>query len=104
MNREYMKRLAEEAEAIDPQNEVLWEINFNKRLAELKINLDDTINYLDTCSKQELDWASETFEDLSEYFKSQRLIECVERNITRFPDEELQKQLKMELEFMKHSM
>ena len=104
MNREYMKQLAEEAEAIDPQNEVLWEINFNKRLAELKINLDDTINYLDTCSKQELDWASETFEDLSEYFKSQRLIECVERNITRFPDEELQKQLKMELEFMKHSM
>ena len=104
MNREYMKRLAEEAEAIDPQNEVLWEINFNKRLAELKINLDDTINYLDTCSKQELDWASETFEDLSEYFKSQRLIECVERNITRFSDEELQKQLKMELEFMKHSI
>ncbi len=102
MNREYMKRLAEEAEAIDPQNEVLWEINFNKRLAELKINLDDTINYLDTCSKQELDWASETFEDLSEYFKSQRLIECVERNITRFPDEELQKQLQMELEYMKH--
>lgn len=97
-----MKRLAEEAEAIDPQNEVLWEINFNKRLAELKINLDDTINYLDTCSKQELDWASETFEDLSEYFKSQRLIECVERNITRFPDEELQKQLQMELEYMKH--
>ena len=102
MNREYMKQLAEEAEAIDPQNEVLWEINFNKRLAELKINLDDTINYLDTCSKQELDWASETFEDLSEYFKSQRLIECVERNITRFPDEELQKQLQMELEYMKH--
>lgn len=102
MNREYMKRLAEEAEAIDPQNEVLWEINFNKRLAELKINLDDTINYLDTCSKQELDWASETFEDLSEYFKSQRLIECVERNITRFSDEELQKQLQMELEYMKH--
>ena len=102
MNREYMKQLAEEAETIDPQNEVLWEINFNKRLAELKINLDDTINYLNTCSKQELDWASETFEDLSEYFKSQRLIECVERNITRFPDEELQKQLKMELEYMKH--
>ena len=99
-----MKQLAEEAEAIDPQNEVLWEINFNKRLAELKINLDDTINYLDTCSKQELDWASETFEDLSEYFKSQRLIECVERNITRFSDEELQEQLKMELEFMKHSI
>ena len=102
MNREYMKQLAEEAEAIDPQNEVLWEINFNKRLAELKINLDDTINYLDTCSKQELDWASETFEDLSEYFKSQSLIECVERIITRFPDEELQKQLQMELEYMKH--
>ena len=102
MNREYMKQLAEEAETIDPQNEVLWEINFNKRLAELKINLDDTINYLNTCSKQELDWASETFEDLSEYFKSQRLIECVERNITRFPDEELQKQLQMELEYMKH--
>lgn len=101
MNREYIKQLVDEAETIDPQNDVLWRINFDKVLAELCKNLDDTIEFFDTCTQKELDWCSETFEELSQYFKSQSLIDCVQRNITRFSDKELQKQLQIELEYMK---
>ena len=101
MNKDYIKALVDEAEALDPENEVLWEINYDKRLAELSKNLDETIEFLDMCSEKELNWLSETFDDLSEHFKSQKLIDCVERNVYRFSDKELQEQLKMELYYMK---
>ncbi len=101
MDKEYLKILVDEAETIDPQNEILEEENKDKRLIEMAKNLDETINYLDSCTQIELFWATEVLEELSEHFKSQKLIECIERNIYRFPDNELQEQLKMELEYMK---
>lgn len=104
MNKTYLKQLVNEAEYIaqtDPQNEVIYDINFDKRLAELSKNLDETIEYLDTCSEKELDWMSEVFEELSEHFKPQKLIDCVERNITRFDNPDLREELKMELKDMK---
>ncbi len=101
MDKEYLKILVDEAETIDPQNEILEEENKDKRLIEMAKNLDETINYLDSCNQIELFWATEVLEELSEHFKSQKLIECIERNIYRFPDKELQEQLKMELEYMK---
>ena len=104
INREYLRQLVDEAEALDPQNEVLEEINCQKRFTELSKNLDETIAYLDTCDRLELYWATEIFEELSEHFRSQKLIECVERNVTRFDDPALQEQLKMELGYMKMNM
>ena len=104
MDRKYLKQLVDEVERIettDIENEYEWEITFNKRLEALTKDLDETIEYLDTCSKKELDWMSEVFEELSEHFKSQRLIDCVERNVTRFDDPELQDELRMELEYMR---
>lgn len=101
MNKEYMKKLVEEAEQIDPQNEVLEEENCRKRLEVFKQNLDDTIAYLDQCGELELFWATEVLERLSEHFKSKKLIECIERNVTRFDNIELQKQMLSELKYMK---
>ena len=101
MNRKYMEQLVDEAEQIDPQNEILEEENCAKRLEEMKKDINETIEYLDTCSRQELFWASEILEELSEHFKSKKLIECVERNVMRFSDKELQDILKTELEYMR---
>lgn len=101
MNRAYVKQLVDEAETLDPQNEVLWQENYDKRFAELSRNLDETISYLDTCSEKELDWMSELLEALSEHFGSQKLIACVERNMPRCSDPALQAQLKTELEYMR---
>lgn len=107
MNREYLKQLVDEVKKIEktePENEILWKINYDKRLTELSKDLGETIGYLDTCSKEELTWMSEVFEELTEHFQSPELVECVERNIDRFPDEDLQNELKTELNYMKMTM
>lgn len=84
----------------DPQNEIKWEETINKIFLEMSKNLDKTIEFINTCSKEELFYISQVFEELSKYFKSQKLIQCVEQNLYRFNDLELQSQIKMELEYM----
>lgn len=83
MNTKKIKQLIEERDRIDPQNDILAEENQKKVFDILKVNLNDTIEYLDNCTSRELFWVSELFDDLSEYFKSKELIECMERNSKR---------------------
>ena len=101
MDKEYLKQLAEEAEELDPENEALWQENFDKRFAELSKDLNATMEYLSSCSEIELDWMSEVFEKLSEYFRSPELIACVEQIIKKFDNLELKMQLERELDYMK---
>lgn len=100
-DRKVFDEIIDNIEKSDPNNEFEYYQNTEKMTKILTKNLDDTIEFLNTCSKKELDWASACFEELSEYFKSQKLIDCVESNISRFDNPELQKQLKMELGYMK---
>ena len=68
---------------IDAQNDVLTEENHQKLLSIMKNSLSDMIDYLKDCSSESFYWISELFEDLSEHFKSQELIECMEKNAIR---------------------
>ena len=99
--KEMLKNLVDEVINIDPENEILHDINYEKRLNLMKQDLNKTIDYLNTCSALEFSWATEVLDDLSEYFKSIKLIECVENNISRFDDEELIKDIKMTLDDVK---
>ena len=100
-DREKLKNLVNAVKNIDAENDILWLENYNQRLEILTKNLDNTIDYINTCSEDELDYISECFEELSEHFQSQKLIDCVKNNISRFNNPELQAELKMELEYMK---
>ena len=100
-DREKFINLVKAMKSADPQNEIFWQNNFQQRLEILTKNLDNTIDYINTCSEDELDYISECFEELSEHFQSQELIDCVKNNISRFNNPELQAELKMELEYMK---
>ena len=97
-----VKKLVEEVELLDPQNDVLWEINWRKRLELLTADLTQTIEYLDGCREKELSYATELLEELMQHFKSIELIKCVESNIQRCKNEETIKYLKFELERMKN--
>ncbi|MBQ7339376.1 MAG: hypothetical protein IJW43_00800 [Clostridia bacterium] len=99
--KDKVKKLVEEVDLLDPQNDVLWEINWRKRLELLTVDLSQTIEYLDECTEKELSYATELLEELMQHFKSIELIECVERNIKRCKDEETIKYLIFELEGMK---
>lgn len=83
MNVGKVKELIQERSKMDPQNDVLAGQNQEKLLEIFKMNLTDCIEFLDSCSVEELYWISEIFEDLSEFFQSFELIECMERNATR---------------------
>ena len=100
--KDRIKELVEEENLLDPQNDVLWEINWRKRLELLTVDLSQTIEYLDECSEKELWWNTDLMEELMEHFKSRELIICIERNIKRCKDEETIDSLKQELEFMKN--
>lgn len=61
----------------------MTEENHRQLLFTLNNNLNDTIDYLNCCSPDSFYWISELFEDLSEHFKSQELIDCIKRNVIR---------------------
>ena len=104
INSEYIIKViefAKEDELEHPESDYWFKIKTEAIFAELSKNLEDTIAYIDTCSKKELYFICQVFEELSKHFKSHKLIDCIERNITRFDDSELQQQLRTELEYMK---
>lgn len=83
MNVNKLKELLKERILIDAQNDVLIKENWESQFSILTENLNGTIKFLDSCSKEEFYWVSELFEELSEYFKSKELIDCMERNAKR---------------------
>lgn len=83
MRKEQIEILIEERKKIDAQNDVLTEENHQKLLSIMKDSLNDVIDYLNGSSPESFYWISELFEDLSEHFKSQELIDCMERNALR---------------------
>ncbi len=100
--KDKVKKLVEEVDLLDPQNDVLWEINRQKRIELLTVDLIQTIEYLDKCSEKELWWNTDLLEELMEHFKSKELITCVERNIKRCKNLDTIDSLKQELEYMKN--
>ena len=99
--KDQVKQLVEEADLMDPQDDIAWEINRQKRIDLLTINLDQTIEYLDNCSEKELWWNTDSLEEIMEHFMSEELIACVERNIKRCKNPDAIDSLNQELGFIK---
>ena len=76
-----------------------WDGIFNAKVAILNENLEETMAFLDTCTEEEFYWVSNAFEDISEKYKSTEFIECIKRNMLRFPaiKEDIQTELKYAL-------
>lgn len=49
----------------------------------LSVNLNETMQYLDSISKEDISYVCSIFDDLSEHFQSKELIECMEKNAKR---------------------
>lgn len=48
-------------------------------------NEESTIAYLNSCSKENINWISEIFEDISEQLQSSSFIECIEQLAIKYP-------------------
>lgn len=49
-------------------------------------NEESTIAYLNSCCKDNIEWISEIFEDISEQLQSSRFIDCIEKLAIKYPD------------------
>ncbi|MGN7942055.1 hypothetical protein [Virgibacillus sp. 6R] len=74
----------------DPSISDIW----NEMVNILKDNENETISLLNKCDKEELYWLSEIFEDLSYKFQSKRFIECLLELQEKYPDIELEEDIK----------
>ena len=59
----------------------------------LSDNEANTIVYLDNCSKDDLYWISEVFEDISIKLQSNEFIECLRRLDIKFPELDMTKDI-----------
>ena len=50
---------------------------------------DETIAYLKNCSKENVKWISEIFEDISLALQSTKFIDCIEELSEKYPDLDL---------------
>ncbi|KKI85234.1 hypothetical protein CAY60_021310 [Shouchella clausii] len=63
--------------------------SWNEIIEVLTENEENTIRYLENCSKEDLYWISEVFEDIAEIIQSKELINCLRRLDKKFPELEM---------------
>lgn len=83
MNTEKLRELIDRYSIADAENDIESNYFWKESFKILSTDLKETITYLDSISSDELQLVKEIFDDLSEYFKSHELIECMERNAIR---------------------
>ncbi len=83
MNKERLTELIEKNKNIDLEDDFAHNSIWNEMLEILSQDLNDTITFLENITAEELEYIRSIFDDLSEHFKSQELIECMERNALR---------------------
>ena len=83
MNIEILKELIDRYAKADIENDIESDYFWKESFKILSTNLNETIAYLDSISANDLQYVKEIFDDLSDYFQSSELIECMERNAIR---------------------
>lgn len=76
---------------------------WDKEVEILTFSLDETINFLDNLEDEEdMSFVAEVWDDISDYWKSEKLIECMERCILRFPN--ISKSLEVDLRYARKAL
>ena len=78
--------------------------NDKKLLAEFSINLNDTLDYYNTCDEDELTLLFILVVDLSNHFRTKELVDCVEKRISRAENQSLKSSWEIELGFIKSEL
>lgn len=66
----------------DPSIERYWE----RLIVELSQNVNETIIFLESCSKDEVAYVSEVFEEIAYNLQSTEYISCLKRCALKFPE------------------
>ncbi|UYP10391.1 hypothetical protein [Priestia megaterium] len=77
--------------------------SWNEIIELLSENEENTIRYLENCSKEDLYWISEVFEDIAEIIQSKELIKRLRELDRKFPELEMTKDIDIAESYMKNS-
>lgn len=87
MINKQMKVLIEQERNTDPHAYEDIQRIWDREIEVLCFSLDDTISFLDSLEDEnDMILVAEVWDDISEYWKSKELIECMERCMERFPN------------------
>lgn len=76
--------------------------SWNEIIEILSENEENTIKYLENCSKEDLYWISEVFEDVAEIIQSKELIKRLRELDRKFPELEMTKDIDIAESYMKN--
>ena len=68
----------------------------------MEILLEATIEYINTASEDEIFWCAEVCEDLSSFWKSQKLIKAMENCLKSYP--KISKDIQVDIDFAKKAL
>lgn len=81
-----IKENLEERRKINQDDDFGLERSWEKLTNILSINEDETINYLKSCSKEDVLLISSVFDDVSQKLQSRRFISCLKELDKKYPD------------------
>ena len=97
-----MKELIEKRKLVDAQDSEGTDYYWKLELEVLEVSLDETIEYINTAPEDEISWCAEVWEDLSSFWKSQKLIDAMENCQKRFPN--IAKDIQVDINFAKEAL
>lgn len=83
MNIKKVEELIEENKKLELNDDCAQERIWQEMYDILSVNLNETMQYLDSISKEDISYVCSIFDDLSEHFQSKELIECMKKNAKR---------------------
>lgn len=98
-----MKMLVEQSKKTDPNDDSAILDLYKKKTEVLCANLDDTIAYINSATPDELYYVSEVYDEISAYWKSERLIKAMVDSAERCP-KEARDDIMLDINFAKKAM
>lgn len=83
MNVKRLLELVEKNKIIYFEDDGAQKAIWDEMVSILSVNINETIEYLNSASKDEIYYISSVYDDLSEIFQSNELITCMEINAQR---------------------
>ncbi len=102
MINKQMKELIKKRKLIEPQDADGTEFYWKLELEVLEVSLEATIEYINNASEDEIYWCAEVWEELSLFWKSQQLIDTMEKCLKRCPN--IAKDIQVDIDFAKKAL
>lgn len=104
MLKDEMKKIISERQRKHLQDDYGIQKCWDKMIELLSNDEQETFEYLKQCSKEDLFFVSEVFEDVAEKLQSRDYIKCLRDLDVKFPDLEMKKDIDIAEECMTNSI